>query len=41
MATAERLDIEEGEDLLTFEKLKGRDITCPEWDHVSQTAMQG
>jgi hypothetical protein len=31
VAAAERLDIEEGKDLLTLEKLEGRDITCSDW----------
>jgi hypothetical protein len=28
MATAKRLDVEEGEDLVALEELEGRDITC-------------
>jgi hypothetical protein len=29
MATAQRLDIQEGKDLITLKELKGRDVT---WD---------
>lgn len=28
MTAAERLDVEEGKDLVALEELKGRDITC-------------
>ena len=28
MATAQRLDVEESKDLLTFEEFEGRDVSC-------------
>jgi hypothetical protein len=36
VAAAERLDIEEGEDLFALEKLEGGNITCIAIGHVSR-----